>query len=305
MIETILLGCGGTMPQKDRHLTALLLKYNNKSILIDAGEGTQMAIDENNEDLEKIDTILFTHLHADHIAGLPGLLLTIGNRGRRDKLHIYGPKDIDTAVRGLRVIAPNLKYEIEVHKIEDEEFTFTWNNDIEVTAFKVLHDVATYGYSFKLYRAGAFKRSLAVKYSIPKIYYQNLKNKEVIEVQGHTYDGNDFVGPVRTGIKVTYVTDSRPVDSIVRNAFDSDLFICECMYTSTDKLIKAIMHRHMIALEAAEVARNAKVKEVWFTHFSPSEHPEESDIEEARSIFGNGMYLGKDGMRKTLNIRKD
>jgi len=305
MIEVVLLGCGGTIPQKNRHLTSMLLKYNGQSILVDCGEGTQMAISEAGESLAKISAILFTHLHADHIAGLPGLLLSMGNQGRTDPLTIYGPKDIDVAVNGLRVIAPNLKFDLNIIKIENPEEKFIWNEKLEVTAFKVLHDVATYGYSFKLDRPGAFRRALAVKYSIPKVLYKNLKNRETIEVQGHVYDGNDFVGPDRVGIKVTYVTDSRPVDSIVTNAYDADLFICECMYTSTDKLIKAIMHRHMIALEAAEIARNAKTHEVWLTHFSPSEQPTEEDLAEARSIYGNGMFLGKDGMRKVLEYRKD
>ena len=112
------------------------------------------------------------------------------------------------------------------------------------------------------------------------------------------------LGPPRKGLKVTYCTDSRPVESIVEAAADSDLFICEGMYAEKEKLVKAKQYKHMTFYEAAEMAKRAEVKEMWLTHFSPSLVRGEEYMPAVRDIFPNS-YLGKDGKSVELVFQED
>ena len=121
MLDVCLLGCGGMMPLPYRWLTSLMARYNGTSILIDCGEGTQIAIKEKGWSAKPIDVLCFTHYHADHVSGLPGLLLTMGNAERREPLLIIGPKGLERVVNALRVIAPELPFSIEYMEIKDRE----------------------------------------------------------------------------------------------------------------------------------------------------------------------------------------
>ena len=112
MLDVCLLGTGGMMPLPGRRLTALMTRYNGSSLLIDCGEGTQVAIKEKGWTFKPIDAICFTHYHADHISGLPGLLLTMGNTDRREPLTMIGPKGLERVVTALRTIAPELPFQV-------------------------------------------------------------------------------------------------------------------------------------------------------------------------------------------------
>ena len=120
MLEVNLLGTGGMVPLPGRFLTSLLVRYEGTAILIDCGEGTQVAIREQGLGFKQIAVICLTHFHADHVAGLPGLLLTIGNAGRADPLMIVGPAHVGEVVQCLCVIAPQLPYELRFAEIGKE-----------------------------------------------------------------------------------------------------------------------------------------------------------------------------------------
>ena len=286
------------MPLPYRYLTALMTRFNGSSMLIDCGEGTQIAIKEKGWSFKPIDVICFTHYHGDHISGLPGLLLTMGNADRTEPLTLIGPKGLERVVSCLRVIAPELPFPIVFKEIEGAEQTFEMNG-YRLKAFRVNHNVLCYGYTLEIDRAGKFDAKRAKEQGIPLPYWSRLQNGETIETEDQVYTPNLVLGPARKGIKLTYTTDTRPTDSIKKNAVDSDLFICEGMYGEKEKAAKAVEYKHMTFYEAASLAQEAKAKEMWLTHYSPSLTKPEYYMDEVRRIFPKAK-AGKDGMSVEL-----
>lgn len=134
MLDVCLLGCGGMMPLPRRWLTALMTRYNGSSLMIDCGEGTQVAIKEKGWSFKPIDVICFTHYHGDHISGLPGLLLTMGNADRTEPLTLVGPRGLERVVSALRVIAPELPFEIKFYR-DHETGGSSGTEGYRITAF--------------------------------------------------------------------------------------------------------------------------------------------------------------------------
>ncbi len=303
MLDLCLLGCGGMMPLPKRWLTALMLRYNGSSLLIDCGEGTQIAIKEKGWSFKPIDVICFTHFHGDHISGLPGLLLTMGNADRTEPLTLVGPKGLERVVNALRVIAPELPFEIRYLEINGPEQVLDLYG-YHITAFKVNHNVLCYGYTVEILRQGRFSADRAKEQGIPLKLWNPLQKGMTMTVDGVTFTPDMVLGPQRKGIKVTYSTDTRPAESIVKNAKGADLFICEGMYGEEDKLDKAKENKHMTFKEAAQMARQAQVQEMWLTHYSPSLVRPEEYMEEVKKIFP-AAYPGKDGKSVELNFEED
>lgn len=293
MLDVCLLGTSGMLPLPNRWLTALMTRYNGSSLLIDCGEGTQIAIKEKGWSFNPIDVICFTHYHADHISGLPGLLLTIGNSDRTEPVTLIGPKGLSRVVSSLRVIAPELPYELKCIEINNPQEHFSING-YEIDAFKVNHTVTCYGYSISIPRIGKFDAKKAMELGIPQQMWNKLQHGQSITAGDKTFYPDMVMGEARKGLKVTYTTDSRPVDSIVNNAKGSDLFICEGMYGENDKECKAKENRHMTFEEAARMAKDAEVGSMWLTHFSPSLVRPGDYIDRARRIFP-AAELGSDG----------
>ena len=302
MIDVCLLGSGGMMPLPYRWLTSLMVRYNGSSLLIDCGEGTQIAIKEKGWSFKPIDVICFTHYHGDHISGLPGLLLTMGNADRTEPLTLVGPKGLERVVNALRVIAPELPFEIKFIEITQPEQVIELNG-YRITAFKVNHNVLCYGYTLEILRQGKFSAERAKEQDIPLKYWNPLQKGQTIEADGITYTPEMVLGPARKGIRLTYTTDTRPTESILRNAKESDLFICEGMYGEDDKADKARGYKHMTFREAAVLARDAQVKEMWLTHYSPSLVRPDEFMDKVREIFPNA-YPGKDGKSLELNFEE-
>ena len=272
------------MPLPYRWLTALMVRYNGSSLLIDCGEGTQIAIKEKGWSFKPIDVICFTHYHGDHISGLPGLLLTMGNADRTEPLTLVGPRGLERVVNALRVIAPELPFPIKYVEITEPEQTFEMNG-YRLKAFRVNHNVLCYGYTMEVDRAGKFDVERATAAQIPQRYWGVLQKGETVEAEGQTYTPDMVLGPQRKGIKLTYCTDTRPTDSIRNNAKGSDLFICEGMYGEKDKQKKAKEYKHMTFYEAARLAREADVGELWLTHYNPSLTRPEEYMDDVREIF--------------------
>lgn len=276
-----------------------MVRYKGHAVLIDCGEGTQIAAQKASLSLKPVDKILITHLHADHISGLPGLLLTMGNMGRTEPLSIIGPVGTERVVYALRSIAQSLPFDVQVSELDTEE-QLMYFLDCDITAFAVNHGMPCYGYSFHLPRAGKFDATRAKEQEIPMIYWSRLQKGESIEHEGKIYTPDMVLGPERKGLKLTYCTDSRPVASIRKAAAGADLFICEGMYGEDSMLPKAKENRHMLFSEAAHLAADAGgVKELWLTHYSPSLPNPKAFRDVARAIFPN-THTPRDGRCKTL-----
>ena len=298
MLDICLLGTGGMMPLPQRWLTSLMARYNGTSILIDCGEGTQIAMKKKGWSPKPIDIICFTHYHADHIGGLPGMLLTMGNAERREPLLLIGPKGLAKVVSALCVIAPGLPFEIKCMELTEPVQSIPFDG-FHIEAYKVQHNVLCYGYSIVVERIGKFDVSKAEKLNIPRNYWNRLQKGEIIETEEGAFTPDMVLGEPRKGLKVAYCTDTRPTESIVQGAAGADLFICEGMYGEPDKLQKAKEYKHMTFYEAAELARRAEVKELWLTHYSPSLIRPEDYIHGAQKIFPN-VIAAKDGRSKDL-----
>ena len=302
MLDLCLLGTSGMMPLPGRALTALMARFGGSSLLIDCGEGTQVAIRERGWSFHPIDTICFTHYHGDHISGLPGLLLTMGNAERQEPLTLIGPKGLERVVNALRVIAPELPFPLKFVEIQGAEQSFEMDG-YRIRAYKVNHNVLCYGYTVEIDRAGKFDAGRAQAAGIPLKCWNPLQKGQTVEMDGKTYTPDMVLGAPRKGIKLSYCTDTRPVPSIVRNAQKADLFICEGMYGEPEKEQKAREYKHMTFQEAAQLARDAKVREMWLTHYSPSLVRPEEFMPEVRSIFPNA-FPGKDGKSVELKFEE-
>lgn len=305
MLDITLLGCGGTMPLPKRWLTSLYVQYKGRGLLIDCGEGTQIAMKEAGCSAHNIDMILLTHFHGDHVMGLPGILMSMGMSGRTEPVTIVGPQNLLEVVSGL-CIAAGIPFEVQTVELTKPEYRFPFPGDdlFKIHAFTVKHSVNTYGYSLELERRRRFDPEMAARYHIPVKYWGRLQHNEVIREPGVTYTPEMVLSEQRRGIKVTYCTDTRPCERIVEAARDADLAVFEGMYGSNDRLEAAKIKHHMIFSEAAEMAAEANVKELWLTHYSPSEtHPEEF-IGNARAVFPNS-FCGTCGKQIQLNYPQD
>ena len=288
------------MPLPYRWLTALMARYNGKSILIDCGEGTQIAMKEKGWSPKPIDIMCFTHYHADHISGLPGMLLTMGNAEKTTPLLLIGPKGLTKVVNALRVVAPELPFEIKFMELTETEENIRFG-DFRIEAFRVNHNVICYGYNIVIERKGKFQLDKAMALGLDRRYWGRLQNGETIELDGKVYTPDMVMGEARKGLKVTYCTDSRPTEGIIKNAKNADLFICEGMYGEPDKKEKAKEYKHMTFYEAADMAKRANVDRLWLTHYSPSLTRPEEYKKEVREIFPQ-TYIAKDGWSEELRF---
>lgn len=297
VIDVCLLGCGGMLPLPNRALTSLYVKHNGHALLIDCGEGTQTALKAAGQKSKPIDVILITHVHADHIAGLPGLLLTMGNDGRTAPVTIYGPEGLTEIVRSLCVIAPEVTFPVNVCEISGAHMRFKCIG-LTVDAFALEHRLPCYGYCFTLERKGKFNINRAKELGVPVSAWKRLQRGECAE----GFAPEDVMGEVRKGIKLLYATDTRPVSGIAEYGAAADLMILEGIFGAAEKQARAEETCHMMMWEAAELAKEANAEELWLTHFSPATyHPEE--YEAAIGEIFPQVVMGKDGLRKTLQFQ--
>lgn len=298
MLDVCLLGCGGMLPLPQRALTSLYVRHEGHVLLVDCGEGTQIAIRNAKQRFKPIDVILFTHVHADHIAGLPGLLLTMANEGRTAPVTIYGPEGLGDVVKSLCVIAPEIPFPIVVHELNEEHVQFR-SIGLTVDAFALAHRIPCYGYSFALERARKFDHKRAKQLGVPVHAWGKLQRGEAAE----GFVPEDVLGEARKGLKLLYATDTRPVPAIAEYGEDADLLVLEGIFGAEKKRARSEETCHMMMQDAAQLAKEAKAKELWLTHFSPATPNPEEFEEEIRTIFPQTV-MGKDGMKKTLQFEE-
>lgn len=286
MLDICLLGTGGMMPMPQRWLTSMLARCGGVDLMIDCGEGTQIALKEKGWSPKPIDIMCFTHYHADHISGLPGMLLSMANAEKTTPLIMIGPKGLQSVTGALRVITPGLPFEIRYIEL-DEPRKHISLEPYEIDAFRVNHNTICYGYRVTIPRKGRFDAERARQQDIPLKLWNRLQHGETVTQDGRTYTPDMVMGESRRGLKVCYTTDTRPVPVISEYASDADLFICEGMYGEEGMDAKAREHKHMTMQEGAMLAAKAdpQPREMWFTHYSPSMMRPDAYIKEIKKIF--------------------
>ncbi len=297
MIDVALLGTGGMMPLPNRALTSLYLRYNGHSILIDCGEGTQTRIRLTPFNFKSIDAVFFTHFHGDHMSGLPGLLLSMGNESRTEPVTIYGPLGISDVVNSLRVIAPELPFEVKFVELDTNTVSHFECVGLKIDSLPLDHNLPCLGYNIKLERSGKFNAQRAKALGIPLQFWNRLQKGE--SVDGFCPD--DVLGAARKGIHLLYATDTRPVDVISEYGENADLLILEGIFGAPEKHSRAEETRHMMMQEAAVLAKKANAKELWLTHFSPAMSEPKEYSEELEKIFRNTV-VAQDGIIKVLSF---
>ncbi|CEI72058.1 MULTISPECIES: ribonuclease Z [Romboutsia] len=304
MIDLILLGCGGNLPTPNRYLSSLFINYNGSKILIDCGEGTQISMKMKNCGFKNLDLILITHLHGDHFNGLPGLLSTIGNSGRTDDLTIVGPVGIKEYINAVMVLIEYIPYKLNI--IENPKNTFSLDHDIlkdiEISTMELDHSRECLGYSLYFKRRPKFNKEKAISNNVPIILWQKLQSGKNIVYNEVEYTPSMVLGDNRKGIKVSFITDTRPLLSIPEFIKDSNLFVCEGMYGDDMDISKAVKNHHMTFREAANLARLGNVDKLILTHFSPSLEDPYIYLNNATSIFKNTI-IGEDRLSFNLNFK--
>lgn len=301
MVDLTMIGTGGNVPSPNRFCSCGLLNYKGIKILIDCGEGTQISMKNLSCGFKYIDLILITHLHGDHINGLLGLLSTMGNSEKKTPLTIVGPYGIKRAISAMIVLWEGLPYRLNI--IENPAGPFCLNHkilkDIEISTLPLLHSTECIGYSLYFRRKKTFDPKLATDNMVPKKLWKHLQDGRTLFIDGKTYTPDLVLGEERKGIKLNYITDTRPIDSIIEFIEKSDLFICEAMYGDDMDISKAVKNKHMTFREAASLAKRSEVKKLLLTHFSPSLSAPEDFYNNAASVFKN-TTIAYDGIK--INI---
>ncbi len=285
MINVTLIGTGGMLPLPNRWLTSLWLEYNGKACLIDCGEGTQISIAQHKLKLSHLDTILITHTHADHISGLAGLLLSLGNCGKTDTLKLYGYTGISETICQLLCICPVLPFEIEITELSKNlQSNFIWN-DIVISSLPLEHSIDCLGYSFVLNRKPVFSSEKAKTLGIDVKYWKTLHSGNSITIDENTITPDMVTAESRSPIKVTYITDTRYFDGLAEFAQNSDLLICEGMYGDDEYIEKMREKGHMVFSQSGKLAVNSNSKKLWLTHYSPALTNPQEYTDFIRNIF--------------------
>ncbi|MDZ5129496.1 ribonuclease Z [Clostridium perfringens] len=316
MLNVTLLGTGGGMPMPNRFLSSVVMNFKGRKILLDCGEGTQVSMRVNGTGFKSIDIICISHLHGDHIYGLPGLLSTIGNSGRAEEIYIIGPKGIKEVIDGFLITLPYLPYKLNIledasnlefmvkkEKMELVEEDEKISSDLSIKTLELDHSSPCLGYSFNIRRGRKFNVEKALINKVPKEVWSKLQRNEEVNLNGVKYYSYMVLGDERKGIKLSYTTDTRPTEDIQDFIKESDLYICEGTYGSEEDMHKAIKNKHMTFKEAANLAKRGQVKELLLTHFSPSINDPKEFIHNAREVFENS-HAGSDGEEKTLNFKE-
>lgn len=305
MLDVCLAGTAGMVPLKDRWLSTLYLTNDGHSVLIDCGEGTQVALSAAHLRVRTIDAILITHFHLDHIGGIAGLLLAMGNAGRTEPVHIVGPRGTAEVLQHLLVVSPPpfqlIAYET-AGSAQPESEPILNIGELEIRAFPLKHIIPCIGYALSLPRRPRFNPDKARALEVPLTAWSVLQKGEPVKINDRIVSPEDVNDGPRPGLRVVFATDTRPTPVITAYAEDADLLVLEGNYGDDEKIENAKKWGHMTFREAAEIARDAGVRRLWLTHFSQAMSDPADYRSHAADVFPD-VELGYDGKRAELSFR--
>ena len=297
MIEVALPGTGGMMPLPDRWLSCLAIRSGGHGVLFDCGEGTQIALKAINLGFRDIDALCISHLHADHVSGLVGMLLMLANSGRAEPLTIYGPPGLSAVVACQRLLARYLPYQAAVTELWPGE-TFAVGG-LRGTCALAEHLAPCLAYRLDLPRRPRFSPERAQALGLPVQTWRTLQSGQSVEWEGRTVLPEEVLGPPRRGLSLAYVTDTRPVEAVASLVAGVDLLVCEATFGDPADQPRAVETGHMTFAEAGRLARDSEVRRLVLTHFSPALRDPEAYRPEAARYFPE-VVVGHDGLRLSL-----
>ena len=305
-MELTFLGTSCMVPTKERNVSGIFLSYKNKGILIDCGEGTQRQMNIAGINRNKVDYILISHWHGDHVSGLIGLIQTLGNQNAQNEerpvIHIFGPKETEMRIENLlKTCIFENKLIMEVHEIIPKNFEpmmILETEDFYVQAAMLDHGIPCLGY--------AFIEKDTRKIDMKKVKEHGLKEGPLLGKiqQGETvaHEGKkispEMVSDVKQGKKISFILDTAPCNGANNLAKGSDLLVCEASYASKlDE--KAENNKHLTAKQAAFIASNSNAKRLILTHISQRYKTSEEVYEDAKDVF-HDVEVAYDLMRVKL-----
>ncbi len=288
------------MPLPDRYLSATLFRVGSHLHLIDCGEGTQVAMREHGWGFKRLDSILLTHFHADHVAGLPGLMHTLAHSGKTEPLHILGPAGTYQVVEGLFVIVGKLPFEVYIHELGQGD-TGTLPSGVRVTAAEGKHRGPVLTYRCDLDRQPAFLPQKAEALGIPREQWSLLQKGERVTVNGEVIRPDAVLSGPREGVSFGIATDTRPTNAVRELMAGVDLLIAEGTHGDDADADTAAERGHMTFREAATLARDAQVGALWLTHFGVGLTDPVEFLRNATDVFEN-TTIGESGLTGTIKF---
>lgn len=287
------LGTGGSVPTKRRNLSSFALRTDAELVMFDCGEGTQKQFLVAKLGFNRETKVLISHMHADHILGLPGLLHSMSFMGRTRSVEIYGPRGI---LEFVECTSKSVRFKpifpVETHEVGPG--TIIRTDAYIVKAVWADHGVPCLSYALiENDRPGRFYPAKAKKLGIQKgPLWKTLQMGRSVRVGGRRIEASEVVGPARRGLKITYAVDTRPCDRIVQLASGSDLLVHDGMFCS-DASERAKEYGHSTVAEAATVAKRSHAKNLALTHLSAIYEDTKPLLLEAKKIFPR-TFLAED-----------
>lgn len=304
-LQIIFLGTAAGVPTRRRNLPGILLQRDGEQLLFDCGEGVQRQILIAKTNFNKITKIFVTHLHGDHVMGLPGLLQTMALMNREKKLDIYGPPKIRQFLQGIsETVQFVLTFQVEIHEIKKAGIVCE-EEDYTVRAVRSKHVLTSYAYAYvEKPRPGTFYPERAKALNVPKgpLWSRLQEGRNVKLPEGATIRPEDVIGPPRQGRKVVYTGDTRPFKLLEKFAFGADVLIHDS--TLGDELVKrAREYGHSTVAQAAKTAKKALVKRLVLSHISQRYEDMDKWLNQARKVFRNTI-IAEDFMRIEVPLQE-
>lgn len=304
MINVTLVGTGGMLPLKDRFMASAYIEHDGHAVLIDCGEGTQISMRRLGLKMNRIDAILITHAHGDHTFGLPGLLLSMSSGCRKAPVDLFYPMEAEPIIKGLLLSCTSLGFELNLNPLSvNESETFKYpavDENLTISTAVLRHNAFCLGYKLRFDKKREFLPDKAKALDIPLRFYRALHSgKTAMLPDGRTILPEQVLGPPRVPTVIVNVTDSVPFSGIAEFARNASLLICEGMY-GDEGMGQAVYEKgHMLMQDACRIAKEANVKKLFLTHYSPANTDPWKYQDELEKIFPN-VVISCDGESITL-----